>query len=160
MNLLVYLFLLIAGCICLQYVRGVDKKDADAGFILLSDLPDLLNKLYSTGNNGSYFVLSVPGTEDRDGYFANIQFCMEECEVGLEWVLLAERNIQDKEEFLNIISEYGLEAKELSCNGTDCIRVENTRELLVSVASEIFKKMYRVTDSTSIRLAITDFLWR
>ena len=160
MTFLIYIFLIIGGAMCIQYYMGKDKEDEDAGFIVLSELPGLLSKLYATGNNGSCFVLSVPGTEGRDGHTASLQFSMEGSEIGLDWVLLAERNIHDKGEFLKIVSEYDLNMEEETSNGIDYIRVEKSRELLVSIASQILKEMYGITDSTEMPLAITDFLWR
>lgn len=111
-----------------------------------------------TRGNGSFWVVLVPETAENNGYSANLQVSIANNTISLDWVLIAERNIKDKSKFLSIVTKHGLEAKALSGNGVNYLRVEDSKDF-PGLSKDILERIYGVNESTRMNLIITGFTW-
>jgi len=156
--IIVIITLIVIGFIGIRSLSKSTPLDTDGGFASLEDLPRLVEKIKSEGGNGSFWVVLVPETAGNDGYSANLQVSIANNTIGLDWVLIAERNIKDKSKFHSIIAEHGLEAKALSGNGVNYIRVEDSKDF-PGLSKDILERIYGVNESTRMNLIITGFTW-
>ena len=132
--------------------------NTDGGFVTLAQLPALVNRIATTGKNGAFWVLLIPNTARADGFDANLQVSMEGDHLGIDWVLLAKRNLEDRARFEEIVKSQGLESRELVRNDVHYLRVESS-DRLAERCKEILESMYGVTETTGMRLIINDFTW-
>jgi len=132
--------------------------NTDGGLATLGDFPELLSALTSTGSNGSFWVALVPNTARDDGNFANLQYSIEGGRVGLDWVLLAKRNIEDKEAFTQFVTAAGATVTESVMNDVHYLRVSDRPEL-AKLGQDFLQHVYHVAPDDKLRLIITDFSW-
>jgi hypothetical protein len=76
----------------------------------------------------------------------------------MDWVLIAQRNIEDRPKVIEFVRARGLQPKERSGNGVRYLRVETSGDL-AALCAEVLKMIYGVTDTTRMRLIITGFSW-
>jgi hypothetical protein len=141
-----------------RYVFAQRNLDTDGGFVTVADLPKLVDRLAKTGKDGAFWVVLVPGTARSDGLAANLQVSIERGVIGMDWVLIAQRNIEDSSRFLALVTVHKLRTKKLSGNNVRYLRVEPS-ENLAALCAEVLTKMYGVAVMTNMRLIITGFDW-
>lgn len=137
---------------------GCHGLETDGGFVTMGDVPVLLHALKSTGTDGSFWVLLVPHTAFGDGLSANLQFSIQNGTLGLDWVLIAKRNIKDKDKFENMIKRSGYEYTKHEMNQVRYLRVTHVANF-AKVARSILNKLYGVKPNEYLRLIITGFKW-
>jgi hypothetical protein len=133
-------------------------SDTDGGFVTLQDVPILERSLRSTGKDGSFFVLLVPGTAKNDGYAANLQFSIERNKVGLDWVLIAERNIEDEQKFMREVREDNSTLTKEMMNDVRYLRVTDSKNL-IRLATSVLTDIYGVKPDEKMQLIVTGFEW-
>jgi hypothetical protein len=133
--------------------------DTDGGFVTIADFPALVKAIKQTGNNGSFWVVLIPGTAENDGYAANLQYSIENGVLGLDWVLIAKRNIREKENFVRIIEEAGYHADLKEGNGIKYLRVVGPTDI-TALGQAVLKRLFGTTSSQKLQLIITDFKWQ
>jgi hypothetical protein len=135
------------------------SADTDGGFVTTDDFSALYSALQSTGSNGSFFVVLIQGTARDDGFTANLQYSIEDGIVGLDWVLLAKRNSEDQEKFVDVVSKEGVKVVKKEMNDVRYLRVTGAKDL-VGLGQEVLIKLYGVKPLDQLQLIITDFKWR
>ena len=140
------------------YAFAQPRNETDGGFVTVADFPRLVDRVAKTGKDGAFWVVLVPATARSDGFAANLQVSIERGVVGMDWVLIAQRNIEDRSKFVRLVTARKLRPKELNGNGVRYLRVE-TSEDLAALCAEVLKTTYGVTDATRMRLIITGFSW-
>lgn len=115
-----------------------------------ADLPLLVRKVRNAERDGAFVVLLVPGTARSDGNFANLQYSRENGIAGLDWVLLAQRNIEDQERVRGIVGSMGGAMTELEMNGVRYLRVTGVD--LAETGERILSEIYGVTAGTRMAL--------
>jgi hypothetical protein len=133
--------------------------ETDGGFVTIADFPDLVKAIKKTGSNGSFWVVLIPGTAENDGYAANLQYSIENGVLGLDWVLVAKRNIREKEKFVRIIEEAGYHADLKEENGVKYLRVVGPTDI-TALGQVVLKRLFGTTSSQTLQLIITDFKWK
>jgi len=102
------IFALFLIAICIAAFSGRLKAfNTDGGFVSIDDIPVLFAALATTGGNGSFWAVQVPHTARTDGDEACLQYSIEDGTVGMDWVLLDHRNVEDKQAFINFATERG-----------------------------------------------------
>ena len=124
----------------------------------LKQFPALVDRIATTGKNGAFWVVLVPNTARADGFTANFQISMEGERLGMDWVLLAQRNVEDRTKFEDFVRSQGLQVRELVGNDVHYLRVEGA-DRLADTSGALLRSMYGVTDETEMQLIITDFSW-
>ncbi len=158
MKLLIIIFLVVIAAMGVRAFSSPKTLDTDGGLVSLDDISRLVARLEADGQDGSFWVLPIPDTAGKDGYDANLQVSIEDGAIGLDWVLIAERNVNDKAQFLKIAAEHGLEVKSLAGNGVDYLRIEESTNI-AELSKYLLQKMYNVNDTTKMQLIITGFNW-
>jgi hypothetical protein len=138
--------------------RGRRPK-TDGGFVRTGDFPALIAALKASGKNGSFWVVLIPGTESTDGSAANLQFSIEDNELGMDWVLIAQSNLELKHRFLALASVEGLKPREVERNGVKYIRVTGDRDWS-NIGKTILEQMFKQDQLTKMQLIITGFQWK
>lgn len=132
--------------------------NTDGGFVTVADFPQILSALTSTGSNAAFWVALVPNTARDDGNLANLQYSIENGAVGMDWVLLAKRNIEDKEAFTQFVTAAGAIVTERTMNGVRYVRVSDLPDL-AKLGQDFLQHVYHVTPDDKLQLIITDFSW-
>ncbi|MBA3573161.1 MAG: hypothetical protein H0W34_14580 [Pyrinomonadaceae bacterium] len=130
--------------------------NTDGGLVTLGDFPQLLSALSTTGGNGSFWVVLVPNTARDDGNYANLQYSIEGGRVGMDWVLLAKRNVEDKEAFTQFVTAAGATVTERVGNDVHYLRVSD-RPDLAKLGQDFLQHFYHVGQEDKLQLIITDF---
>lgn len=79
--------------------------------------------------------------------------------MGLDWVLLAKRNIEDQEKFVAVVRKAGAQAETRELNDVRYLRVTDAKDL-VGLGKEVLAQLYGVKPVDRLQLIITDFQWR
>ena len=152
------LVLLVLFCVAVfLYLRR--RASTGGGFVTTRDFPGLCNALQRSGKAGSFWVVLVPATAGRDGYAANLQYSIEDGVLGADWVLVAERNIEDKDQFLACLQGAGARVTEKERNGVRYLRATGAPDLALA-GQELLHRVYAVTADDDLQLIVTGFPWR
>lgn len=154
----IVLLLLVAIAIALfVYLRR--GGSTQSGFVTTQDFPDLCNALQRAGKEGSFWVVLVPATGGGDGFAANLQYSIEDGVLGADWVLIAERNIEDKDQFLACLQGAGARVTEKERNGVRYLRATGARDV-AAAGQELLHRVYAVNADDDLQLIVTGFEWR
>lgn len=157
------IFLLIIIVVILLYGYRVyaskPQLETEGGFVTTKDIPLLVKTLQKEGNEGAFWVILIPGTSKSDDYDANLQFSVDKNAVGMDWVLIAERNKLDKEIFVKVVESHNLTVKKLSGNGVEYLRVEGS-ENFPMLAEEVLRELYGINSDIEMPLIITGLDWK
>jgi hypothetical protein len=151
------LLLLVCVAVAWFVFRRV-TANTDRGFVRMQDFPALVSALRTTGTEGSFWVVLVSGTARDDGYTANLQYSIEDGVVGMDWVLIAARNVEDKQRFLDLVHAAGAKTYERQGNGVRYLRATAARDLS-ALGQEVLRQLYGVKSDDRLQLIITDFQW-
>jgi hypothetical protein len=109
--------------------------------VQVHQIPEIVRQLRSKGQNASWvvFLFAKPGTTSDDDV-VNLQFSVEDGHAGLDWVLLAPRNIKDRGAIEAFAAQRGFRMQEKQSNGVQYLRVEGkgTDSLGVAIAAEFY----------------------
>jgi hypothetical protein len=157
-KLLLVLLVAAAIFVAFRFVMARSSATTDGGAVTLKQFPALVERIATTGKNGAFWVVLIPDTARADGFAANFQISMESGRLGMDWVLLAQRNVEDRSKFEDFVRSQGFQAKELVGNDVHYLRVEDG-DRLADMSSALLRSMYGVSDTTKMQLIITDFTW-
>ena len=101
----------------------------------------------------------MPGTAKADGYAANLQYSFEDGVVGLDWVLIAQRNIEDKERFLEFVRQAGSTTAEKEGSGVRYLRATGATDI-TALGQDFLRHVYGVEPDDKLQLIIDGFQWR
>jgi hypothetical protein len=144
----------------IPYARPPGRQsETDGAFVGSGDFPALIAALKAGGKNDSFWVVLIPGTEGTDGSAANLQFSIEDNELGMDWVLIAQSNLELKDRFLALASLEGLKPREIERNGVKYIRVTGDRDWS-NIGKKILEQMFKQDQLAKMQLIITGFRWK
>src|SRR5713226_7429977 len=89
----------------------------------VADIPAIVTKL-ATLKDGSFAVFMFDSPLSRGGDAVNLQYSVEHGAVGLDWVLLGQTNIADKEKVSAFASQLGHPMTERAMNDVHYLRTE------------------------------------
>ena len=127
--------------------------------VRLDELPDLAEAL-SRGLAPERYAALVFATPDRpsDEDAINIQMSVEDGKLGFDWVLLAPRNVKDREKFMAFAHAYGARPVARTMNGVSYLRVEDTD--VVVFTTNVATEMYHLPPNASVGLVHEGFEWK
>ena len=121
------------------------------------DIPTIIEKLGLGTGDPRYAVLMFIPKDSTDQEHVNLQYSMENGEVGLDWVLLGGRNIQDAEALTTFAKSRGHEFNHREMNQVEYLRVDGPgiAELGISLVTEF----YQLKPTTMVELLVEGFEW-
>ena len=153
----------VAGAIILVLRKGVGfqseaLRDYKAS---ANDIPKLVERLKAGTEDPRFaaFVFGPGQSNEKPDYkeAVNLQYSVENGEVGFDWVLIAERNIADKDEIIRIARAIGLSLKEQVMNDVRYLRVESTKA--VELGMKVMRDFYKVDPDKKVYLVVEGFEW-
>ena len=135
-------------------------REAPLYTVSVDQLPSVIAKLYglAAGKHGTWvmFFFTPPGTSSQQEE-VNLQYSVENGVVGLDWVLLGERNIADGDKVGSFIREKGFVLLTAQENKVRYLRVEGNgiQQLGVSIVTEL----YGLASSAPLRFYTEGFAW-
>ena len=99
-------------------------------------------------------------TPDRPGpdNALNLQVSVEQGRAGFDWVLLAPRNIEDRERFMRFATDAGYQVEAREMNRVTYLRVEGGD--LAALLSGVVVKLYGVSESMQLDMIAEGFAWK
>lgn len=101
-------------------------------------------------------MFSTPDRPSDDDAVA-LQISFEGSRIGFDWVLLAPRNIEDKERFRAFARAHGLQPVARTLNGVSFLRVEAPD--VTGFTASIVTEMYRRPPEETLMLVHEGFAW-
>lgn len=128
--------------------------------IPLSETANVVGQLKATGRSSAFAVLMFAPPQSHPGpaETINLQYSIEDESVGLDWVLMGQRNIADKDELTAFIQERGYTVKERELNEVSFLRVEDGD--LTALGLSIATEFYRQAMDTSVGLLVDKFVYQ
>lgn len=126
--------------------------------VTVADIPHVLAKVSTATRTPAFaeFVFTTPDRPDaRDA--VNLQFSLENGRAGLDWVLLAPRNIEDKASFEGYVIRRGYSFSERTKNGVSYLRIEDGD--LAQLCSDVVTRLYARPRSEPMVLIVEGFEW-
>jgi hypothetical protein len=155
------ILLVVGGIGILVAVLVFAKKKVVAAEVKvkMADIPSIFEKLRATAKDGSFavFIFTPPGKSSPDEA-VNIQFSIEGGRAGLDWVLLGQPNIRDKEKFVQLGRKLGYRIVEREMNGVKYLRVEEGGSLPRLCEASI-RDLYRIPSDAELDLIPEGFTW-
>jgi hypothetical protein len=108
--------------------------------VTINDIDHIYKQLKAKGKNSSCAIFAFfPQVRDKSNHI-EIQYCIENNVVGLDWVFLGEVKERDKDLFIDYIENHNQNIKSLEMNNVKYLRVtgENIPELLVGFLTDIY----------------------
>jgi hypothetical protein len=87
----------------------------------------------------------------------NIQFSIEDGEIGLDWCLLAQTNIRDREKFDRFAASLGYSSRFKVMNDVEYLRIEEGD--LPSLCTKVIREMYGQAPDATLDMVVEGFKW-
>ena len=153
----VVLGLLIVGAIgwlvfTIMRSRGVTQGPT---YATRDQIPSIVSKLRQTGHDGSFvvFMFSVPANDDET--LPNLQYSIEDSQVGLDWVLIAPPNIEDESRLTEFIKRNGYTVSKKDVNEVSYLRVEGSG--IEELGIKILRDFHKLPADTRLGLVVEGF---
>lgn len=156
MNTYIIIGIVIVATALAMFLRSI-RGDRPA---TLAQLPDIVAQLQSTGSDESFavFLLTPPGDRENPDTAVNLQYSIANGRLGLDWELLAPRNIADAEKFAAFARAQGHTVSDLKPNKTRVLRVEDGD--LVGLGRGVATQLYGLAPDAAVTLIAEGFEWR
>ena len=125
--------------------------------VLVSQIPSIIEKLLLGTGDPRYAVLMFVPLDSVDREHVNLQYSMENGVVGLDWVLLGERNIKDAEAIKAFALSRGFEFKNREINQVEFLRTEEPG--IAELGMSLITDFYHYRPTTRIKLLVEGFEW-
>ena len=140
--------------------EGTEESEAPANeypLIYINEVPALIEQLNLGEGFPRYAVLMYVPKDSRDGEHVNLQYSAENGVVGLDWVLLGGRNIEDKEAIAFFCKRLGHLFTECEMNGVNYLRAEGYG--LAELGMQVLNQFYRFGPEDRVKLLVEGFEW-
>jgi hypothetical protein len=157
----VVLFLLSRNSSYLVFDRkGFRARIMTPSSVSVSQIPAVFDQLKTAHQDASWavFVFYPAGEPATDQSVVNLQYSVANGSIGLDWVLLAPRNIADKDKIAAFIKERHYTVSERELNGVRFLRVEDGD--LVQLGTQIVGEFYHVPKDTQMEFNKDGFDWK
>jgi hypothetical protein len=126
--------------------------------VTVADLPHVLIELSKASRTPAYaeLVFTTPDRPSRRDAI-HLRLSLENGHPGVDWVLIAPRNIEDKASFVGFVSRRGYSFSERTTNGISYLRIEDGD--LVQLCTDVVTKLYVRLWSEPIGLTVEGFEW-
>lgn len=135
------------------------KSRADESIsVQVRRIPEIVQQLRTQSRDTSWivFLFSKHG-ETSDDDIVNLQFSVEKGHAGLDWVLLAPRNIKDRDKIVAFARQRGVQMRERELNNVHYLRAEGNGVETLGVA--IATEFYGLSQTDTIEMISDKFDW-
>src|SRR5438045_1167519 len=122
----------------------------------VGDIPNIVAKL-ATLKDGSFAVFMFDSPLSRGGDAVNLQYSVEQGAAGLDWVLLGQTNIADREKVAAFAARLGYPMTEREMNNVRYLRVEGRD--LDKLGTSIMVEFYGIPRNAELGLITEGFEW-
>ena len=122
------------------------------------DMSKVINQLKGSGKNGHFAVLIFVPPGSTDGEAVNLQYSTEGGVVGLDWALVAPRNIADQKKVREFASNLGYRLEEHEMNNVHYLRV--TDGSISELGTKIVEELYGVAANARLQMITEGFRWK
>jgi len=152
------LILFVAAILIVLVLYGRRSRSKLAPTVTVNDVNSVLDALRAVAARPAFagFMFHPPNRPPgRDP--VSLQFSTEDGDVGFDWVLVGERNVQDEERFVEFARGEGYTPVEREKHNVKYLRVSNGD--LARLTTEVLTTMYRVPLTHPIDLIVEGFAW-
>ena len=137
-----------------------DPPSEDSRYPLISanDLPEVIEHLRSGTGDPRYAVLMFLPKDSTEDDYVNLQYAVANGVIGLEWVLLGDRNIRDKKAVVAFARALGCALLPSKMNGVKFLRYEGPD--LVKLGRAIVPDFYSFGPTEKVELLAEGFSWQ
>lgn len=152
--LLTILVIVAVICLIVVLIRS-QRPSQEATYVTRDQIPSIVSKLEETGRDGSFvvFMFSVPDNDDE--LFPNLQYSIENGQLGFDWVLLAPRNIKDEAKLTQFMRGVGYTVSRREMNAVSYLRVGGKD--LENLGIKILRDFYHLAPEAELELIIEGF---
>ena len=126
--------------------------------VKLSDVPRVLEATALARKDGTFSVILIESYSlGTDGTYPNTQFSIENGQLGFDWVLNSEGNINAQSDFESLAKQWGYEPEMHEENGVKYLRVIGGD--LAGLCREVLTTMFGVNETSRLRLITEGFTW-
>ena len=126
-----------------------------------SQIPFVVEQLRAKGKKISYVIFDFEAQADFIGQSdntVNLQYALQDGVVGLEWVLICQRNIADKKRIIKFITQLGYNVTEHELNDVHYLRVVNGD--IVNLGMRIVTEFYQLDSNAEVDLFVNGFNYK
>ncbi len=155
--LLPILFLVIIASLLILFSQKKKLESLPIKFYSakISDTGSVFQMLKETGKNESYVIFAFNSVEALPGSHIELQFSIENNQIGFDWVLLGEEKERDKEKFVFLAHDRGFQIQEFEGNNVRYLRIIEGN--IVELCLEIMKEIYKTTDDQPVEVIAKNF---
>jgi hypothetical protein len=125
--------------------------------VTVSRILAIVESLRNGQGDPRYAVLMFVPADSQDGEPVNLQYSVINGVVGLDWVLLGQRNIEDQEEIAAFAKGRGHELQECEMNQVKYLRSEGPG--VAQLGRDILSSFYKIGLFTEVQLLVEGFDW-
>ena len=131
------------------------KGTSEPTYATRDQIPSIVSKLQRTGRDGSFVVImfSIPGNHDET--LPNLQYSVENGQLGFDWVLLAPQNIKDENSITDFIKRLGYMPSKREMNAVRYLRVEGHG--VEDLGLKILRDFYHLPGDVKLELIVEGF---
>ena len=126
--------------------------------VTVADIPHVLSKVSVASRTPAFaeFVFTTPDRPTRADA-VHLRLSRENGRTGVDWLLVAPRNIEDKDAFIGFAKRRGYALDERTNNGVRYLRIEDADP--AQVCAEVITKLYFRPRSEPMQLKVEGFDW-
>lgn len=139
---------------------GVSFQSTSINTIAVQKIPGVVSQLRQKAQNGSWaaFAFIPPNSSNIAEPAINLQYSFEDGKAGLDWVLIAPRNLQDQKKFTDVVTKRNQLVVEKEKNGVRYLRVEDGD--IVELGLNLLKDIYRLRNEDEMEIIADGVDWR
>lgn len=133
------------------------RKNGGFPITSITEIPSLLEHVCKGEGFPLFTVLMFVPKDSVDGEPVNLQYSMEDGTLGLDWVLLGKRNIEDRDAIIAFAQHRGYELLEHEMNKVNYLRTVGTG--LATLGMQILCEFYELSQTAEVQVLVQGFKW-
>jgi hypothetical protein len=147
----------LAAIVLSQLRRGSGPVELPS--VTIRDVPSILTSLSFKRRDGNFavFLFGADGAPPAAAEALNIQFSVEDGEIGIDWVLLSSLNMGTQQRFRSFFGENGRRVVERKMNQVKYLRIQAGH--LGQLLQDFLQREFGVTLDQRMSLITSGFKW-
>jgi hypothetical protein len=133
-------------------------RELPVHLVTLADLPDLLASMARASDDLVYAGLwFCTADQPREQDAVNLNVSREGSRIGFDWMMLMDRNVRDRDRFLEFASARGLAPRTEVSNGVSYLRIDQGD--IAALARGVVTELYGCPADQEMRMVCEGFVW-